>query len=35
MGNFQSEVDAILANRRKVLEKVQKGKGCETITYSP
>lgn len=24
MGNFQSEVDAILANRRKVLEKVQK-----------
>lgn len=35
MGNFQSEVDAILANRRKVLEKVQEGKGCETITYSP
>lgn len=31
MGNFQSEVDAIFANRKKVLE----GKECETIIYSP
>ena len=36
MGNFQSEVDAILANRRKVLEKVQKeGEKLEAYEHGP